>query len=161
MAYATFPVYNLDAPVGRRVKGSTEDANLIRALLNLAIEKPAVKTAMRAAVIDNKLGNWTGFLHDKGGYDEHLQLWIDAFQYVAKKHLGSNNPVDGRIDPLPASKDGLTVITTRGGGTCYTLSLLNQLALSENSVRHERIGKLMSLGKRASVLNRSVYSFVW
>ena len=128
MAYRTFSLYNIDAPVGKGAVNCASDVRLIQGLLALVCTEPRMKPYMEKLCVDKKLGKLPALPMANGSYNPDTEFWILAFQYMVNERLRVK--IDGVIDPMP--KDNLSLELKAGPGRQYALAHLNKLALFYN-----------------------------
>ena len=129
MAYRTFSLYNIDAPVGKGAANSPSDVRLIQGLLALVCDEPRMKPYMVKLCLDKKLGKLPPLPMANGCYNADTEFWILAFQYMVNERVRVK--IDGVIDPMP--KEGLSLELKAGPGRQYALAHLNKLALFYNT----------------------------
>ncbi len=138
MAYRVFPLYNLNASVGKGGTNSPDDVKVVQGLLNIIFSDLRSKSKMEDAA--KTLGLTLGKPPETNGIsDENLLNYIMLFQSYS-----SSLAQDGRIDPVPAAAFDITAATK--SGKQYQLYMLNKTALFVGMTAFMKLGDKIGVG---------------
>jgi hypothetical protein len=153
MAWCPIPLYNVHFSVGKGGKNHYNDVRLVQSLIEMPLRKSAQRIA--AGVRIKGLPAPRQIPACTGECDELTNEWITLVQKSIK---GCRQ--DGRVDPMPANDDGVSLDFTARGNTQYTLYRMLVVAYAANPQEYLELQKKLQINYMANVGGDFTYVLV-